>query len=158
MRLQTGAIHLTAHSENRIMSVVLDNGKLDRPDVDTIVIGLVNNMPDAALEATERQFIDVLNAAGEQIEIRLRLLALPEVPREASGRRRLQHLDQFRFGELFFLAHDFCRDAFAANCEGNEERFAFIARDTFPTKSDIFDFEFDGSHRRTFAWTARCVE
>ena len=88
--MQIGAIHLTVCSENRIMSVVLNNGKLDRPDEDTIVIGLVNNMPDAALEATERQFVDVLEAAGGQTKVRLRLFALPEVPREASGRKRLQ--------------------------------------------------------------------
>jgi len=73
------------------MSVLLNNDKLDRLDHDTIVIGLVNNMPDAALDATERQFIALLDAAGGQTKIRLRLFALPEVSRGASARQRLEH-------------------------------------------------------------------
>jgi homoserine O-succinyltransferase/O-acetyltransferase len=46
-----------------------------------INIGLINNMPSAALEATERQFRAQLDAAAEGIMVRLRLYALPEVPR-----------------------------------------------------------------------------
>jgi homoserine O-succinyltransferase len=74
------------------MPVLLNNHELDRADPDTIVIGLVNNMPDAALEATERQFIDLLDAAGGQTNVCLRLFALPEVPRGASGRQKLKAL------------------------------------------------------------------
>jgi len=44
-------------------------------------IGLVNNMPDAALCATERQFGDLLRAAGGETEIELVLFALPGVAR-----------------------------------------------------------------------------
>jgi hypothetical protein len=61
-------------------------------------------------------------------------------------RRGLEQFDQFTFGELFFLAHDFGCDALAVDRERNEDRFAFSACDTFATESDIFDFEFDGSH------------
>jgi homoserine O-succinyltransferase/O-acetyltransferase len=85
-------VQKTACSEMWIMSVLLNNNKLDRPDPATIVIGLVNNMQDAALEATERQFIDLLDAAGGQTKVCLRLFALPEVPRGASGRQRLKDL------------------------------------------------------------------
>jgi len=46
-----------------------------------IEIGLLNNMPDAALHATERQFAGLLQAAAGQIEVRLRFYALPEIPR-----------------------------------------------------------------------------
>jgi len=53
-------------------------------------IGFVNNMPDAALEATERQFVSLLNeAAGSDITLRLTFYALPTVPRKDLGRRRL---------------------------------------------------------------------
>jgi homoserine O-succinyltransferase len=48
---------------------------------DPIVIGLVNNMPDAALRATERQFDDLLAAASINRTLYLRYFALPEVPR-----------------------------------------------------------------------------
>jgi homoserine O-succinyltransferase len=53
-------------------------------------IGLVNNMPDPALEATERQFVTLLNeAAGEDITVRLERFALPGVPRTDPGRHHL---------------------------------------------------------------------
>ena len=52
----------------------------------TLFVGLVNNMPDAALRATERQFSRLLQAAAGAIDVRLRLYALPEVPRSAQAR------------------------------------------------------------------------
>ena len=48
-------------------------------------IGLVNNMPDAALEATERQFRALLAAAAGDLTVRLTFYALPEVPRSEVG-------------------------------------------------------------------------
>jgi homoserine O-succinyltransferase len=54
-------------------------------DARCITIGLVNNMPDSALEATERQFVALLGAAADGIVVRLRPYALPGVPRAASG-------------------------------------------------------------------------
>jgi len=44
-------------------------------------IGLLNNMPDAALCATERQFGDLLREAADETEIELVLFALPGVAR-----------------------------------------------------------------------------
>lgn len=52
-----------------------------------IDIGLVNNMPDGALKATERQFLTLLDSASEDAMIRLSLYALPDVPRSEGGRR-----------------------------------------------------------------------
>src|SRR6516162_1368555 len=49
-----------------------------------IVVGLVNNMPDAAIRATERQFGGLLQADG--IEVALRYFHLPTVPRSESAR------------------------------------------------------------------------
>lgn len=54
-----------------------------------INIGLVNNMPDAALEATERQFLTLLDSAANGILVRLSFYALPDVPRNSSGRHRI---------------------------------------------------------------------
>jgi homoserine O-succinyltransferase len=51
-----------------------------------VVIGLVNNMPDSALEATEAQFARVLGAAAGPLSVQLRLCSLPEVPRSPAGR------------------------------------------------------------------------
>src|SRR5205823_11718624 len=55
-------------------------------DARCITIGLVNNMPDAALEATERQFVALLGAAADGIAVRLLPYALPDVPRTDWGR------------------------------------------------------------------------
>lgn len=53
-----------------------------------IEIALVNNMPDAALDATERQFRALLSAAGGDRDVRLTVYSLPEVRRSEFGRRR----------------------------------------------------------------------
>jgi homoserine O-succinyltransferase len=50
-----------------------------------VSIGLINNMPQAAFAATERQFISVLDAASEGIEVRLSLYSLLDIPKEALG-------------------------------------------------------------------------
>lgn len=54
-----------------------------------IEIGIVNNMPDAALELTERQFIGLLAAASGKMQVRVRLFALPQIGRGEFARRRL---------------------------------------------------------------------
>src|SRR5450755_742091 len=54
-----------------------------------ITIGLINNMPDSALEATERQVISLLNAASDGLQIRLSRDMMPEVPREEAARNYL---------------------------------------------------------------------
>jgi homoserine O-succinyltransferase/O-acetyltransferase len=58
-------------------------------DSSCIHIGLVNNMPDSALEATERQFRTLLSEAAEGIVVRFSLFALPEVPRSDKARCRI---------------------------------------------------------------------
>lgn len=52
-----------------------------------ITIGLVNNMPDAALKFTELQVRDLLSRAAEGREVSLRIFSLPEVPRSPEARR-----------------------------------------------------------------------
>jgi homoserine O-succinyltransferase len=54
-----------------------------------IVIGLVNNMPDAALQTTERQFRELLFAASKPFAVSMRLFFLPELPRAQAGRSYL---------------------------------------------------------------------
>jgi homoserine O-succinyltransferase len=53
-------------------------------------IGLINNMPDGALEATERQFLSLLNSASDGMSIRLSLYSLPDVPRNEMGERHVR--------------------------------------------------------------------
>src|ERR1700731_5189740 len=54
-----------------------------------IEIGLVNNMPEAALEATEQQFLELLGAAAGDSWVHLRFFSLPGVPRSERGRSYL---------------------------------------------------------------------
>jgi homoserine O-succinyltransferase len=74
------------------MTIRFDQNSMPREDgprTDVIEIGLVNSMPDAALEATERQFIDLVQSAAGDLPVRLRFFSLPEVPRGERGRRHV---------------------------------------------------------------------
>jgi homoserine O-succinyltransferase len=63
--------------------------RLRATPAETIEIGLVNNMPDAALEQTERQFIGLLKAGAGERQIRLTLFSLSEVVRAGAARERV---------------------------------------------------------------------
>jgi homoserine O-succinyltransferase len=63
-------------------------------DVD-LTIGLINNMPDAALQATERQFMRLLRQAAGDIRIDFHCFSLPSARRSqpAQGRVDVQYTD-----------------------------------------------------------------
>ncbi|MGH8218525.1 MAG: homoserine O-succinyltransferase MetA [Steroidobacteraceae bacterium] len=52
-----------------------------------MIVGLVNNMPDGALRATERQFTELLDLASSSYAERLtvRWFSIPEIPRGPAG-------------------------------------------------------------------------
>src|SRR5689334_7879697 len=52
-------------------------------------IGLLNNMPDATLRATELQFARLLKDAAGNLDVRLRLFSLASLPRSAETRARM---------------------------------------------------------------------
>jgi homoserine O-succinyltransferase len=54
-----------------------------------IEIGLLNLMPDSALEATERQFLTLLNSAADDRWIRVSFFSLPEIPRSERAKNYL---------------------------------------------------------------------
>jgi homoserine O-succinyltransferase len=77
-------------------------GRHDRPSGagrGRLDIGLVNNMPDAALKPTERQFARLLAAASGALDVRLHLFSLPEVPRGDAARGHMRG----RYGDLAAL-------------------------------------------------------
>ncbi|HEY2379375.1 MAG TPA: homoserine O-succinyltransferase [Gemmatimonadaceae bacterium] len=59
----------------------------DQERHEPLVIALLNNMPDAALETTEQQFSDLLAAASARYDVRLRLFSFPELIRGEGARR-----------------------------------------------------------------------
>ena len=80
------------------MPLLVDRGsdpRIAKAAAGCVEIGLVNNMPDTALEATERQFVALLEAAAGQVRVRLRFFSLPGVPRSERGQR---HVDKFYRG------------------------------------------------------------
>ena len=62
---------------------------------DCLRIAFINNMPDAALEDTEMQFLELLQAAAGDNLLRVKFYSLPRVPRSERG---LLHLSDFYYG------------------------------------------------------------
>jgi homoserine O-succinyltransferase/O-acetyltransferase len=71
-----------------------------------VKIALVNNMPDPALEDTEMQFFELLEAASGNLPLFVKLYTLPGIPRTD---RVQPHLNSFYFG-----LDDFWKDHFDA--------------------------------------------
>jgi homoserine O-succinyltransferase len=74
------------------------------PEAECVRIAFVNNMPDPALEDTEMQFLELLDAAAGDIPVCLKLHSLSGVPR---GERGQQHLSSFYFGTEDLLSGQF---------------------------------------------------
>ena len=70
-------------------------GRKLRRGAECVSIAFINNMPDPALEDTEMQFFELLDAASGDVPVRLKLYSLTGVPR---GERGQQHLNSFYFG------------------------------------------------------------
>jgi homoserine O-succinyltransferase len=117
----------------------LQSGSLEEPRSTFLHIGLVNNMADAAMCATERQFLTLLEAAAEDMVVQLTLYALPEVERTPSGQRRV---DSFYFGieQLWEQLPEECPDGLIVT--GRE-----------PRTPDLRDEAYWPSFNRVLAWT-----
>ena len=67
---------------------------------DCIHIALINNMPDAALEDTELQYFELLDAASDHLSVHLKLFSLPEVERSERVAQRMRRL-YFDIADLY---------------------------------------------------------
>jgi homoserine O-succinyltransferase len=56
-----------------------------------LTIGLINNMPDSALQATERQFMRLLQQGAGNNRIRFHCFSLPSVHRSQTAKWRVDH-------------------------------------------------------------------
>ncbi|GAC1332117.1 MAG: homoserine O-succinyltransferase [Beijerinckiaceae bacterium] len=89
-----------------------------------IEIGIVNNMPDRALQATERQFLKLLEESASGLPIRITFFAFPDIPRSAAAQ---SHIDA---SYTDFAAID--RSALdALIVTGNEPRAASLADEPY---------------------------
>jgi homoserine O-succinyltransferase len=107
--------------------------RLREPRPTRLDIGLVNNMPDAALSATERQFQALLRAAAGDIDVQLTLYTLPEVPRTDFGREQVSRYADFR--DLWTSHHD-----------------GLIVTGTEPRAADLRDEPFWENLTRVLEW------
>lgn len=71
-----------------------------------IELGLVNNMPDGALERTERQFFHLLGAAARDLLVRISFFTLTGLPREAAGRAHLSRHSYRRTSDIALAGLD----------------------------------------------------
>jgi homoserine O-succinyltransferase len=107
-------------------------------DANCIDIGLVNNMPGAALEGTERQFLALLGAAAaDGIVVRVTFYALPDVPRTDAGRR---HVSSF-YSDI--------NDLWDNHLDG------LIVTGTEPRAPNLMDEPYWGSLTRLLDWSER---
>jgi homoserine O-succinyltransferase/O-acetyltransferase len=97
-------------------------------------IALVVNMPDAALEATERQFRSLLEEAAGGVGVHLALYALPDVPRSEESRRHIR---------------DFYSDVSEL---WSRELDGLIVTGTEPQKAELADEPYWGSLTRLVDW------
>ncbi len=65
-------------------------------DIRELHIGLLNMMPDAALEATERQFFRLVGESNQIAQFYMHLFTLPQLPRGEKGRAHVaQYYESF---------------------------------------------------------------
>ncbi len=78
---------------------VLDPERAQQQTIRALHIGLLNMMPDAALEATERQFFRLVGESNPIAQFYMHPFTLPELPRGEKARR---HIERYydRFEEL----------------------------------------------------------
>lgn len=70
--------------------------ELGRAGETGITVALVNNMPDSALKATERQFMRLIQSAAGKTRVRFHCFALPTVARSKQAR---DHIEK-EYGEI----------------------------------------------------------
>jgi homoserine O-succinyltransferase len=102
-------------------------------------IGLVNNMADAAMAATERQFLTLLEAAAGDMLVHFTFYALPEVERKPIGQQRVDRI-YLGIEQLWEQPREQSPDALIVT--GREPRTA-----------DLREESFWPSLQRVLAWT-----
>lgn len=101
---------------------------------EVIDIGLLNNMPDLALQATEAQYIEMLGAAAGERVVRLHFFSVPELPRGEAARSHMQSV----YHDVSELAS---RPLDALIVTGNE-----------PRTTSLFDEPYWGSLAQVIDW------
>ena len=97
---------------------VLLNDRAQQQQIRELHIGLLNMMPDAALQATERQFLRLMGESNPVAHLHVHLFSLPEIPRSSDT---LEYIS--RYYDTFDNLRDQGLDALiisGANVQGAE--------------------------------------
>jgi homoserine O-succinyltransferase len=132
--------------EKKKVSSARSNGRYDS-GAECVKVGLINNMPDPALEDTEMQFMELLDGASGDVPVRLKLYSLPEVSR---GDRAQQHLNNFYYAidDLWNSSVD------AIIVTGTEPRQPDLRQEPYwHTLTDVFDW----AERNTVSTILSCL-
>jgi len=112
-----------------------------------ISIGLINNMPDSALQSTEAQFGGLLEAASAGTEVRLRLSSFAELPRSPEALERIARC-YWPIEELYATAPD------ALIVTGTEPRAPHLTQEPYWQRFvELLDF----AQERTIASIWSCL-
>jgi homoserine O-succinyltransferase/O-acetyltransferase len=110
-----------------------------------LVIGLINNMPDSAVEGTESQFVNLLSAASSGLDVRLCFSTLPNVPRAAAAAARIA-------AQYWPLAQLYREPPDALIVTGTEPRAPVLADE--PYWAQLIELlEFSQSHVHSSVWS-----
>ena len=72
--------------------VVLRPGQASKQDIRTLHIGILNMMPDAAMQATERQFYRLIGESNPIAQFHVHPFSLPIFERDAKAQK---HIDTY---------------------------------------------------------------
>jgi len=102
-------------------------------------VGLLNNMPDGALAATERQYIRLFETAGGDHLVRLHFFSLPAVTRSAEVKTRLDAV----YHEIAKLKHAKLDGLIVTGAEPKTE---LLQQEPYwPELSDVIDWARDNT-------------
>jgi homoserine O-succinyltransferase len=104
-----------------------------------IRIGIVNNMPDAALAVTERQFTRLLESAPCEFGIDVRLFYLPEIARGEAAQMQLQA----RYAPIDTLSHAAIDALIVTGCE--PVRSSLSDEPYYPSLTSLIDWAKDNT-------------
>ncbi len=117
------------------------------PTGQSLRIGLINNMPDTALQSTEAQFCGLLTAAAGTLGVTVRLSAFPELPRGAEAAARI--------AAAYWPLEDVLREPLdALIVTGTEPRAARLSEEPYwPRFAQLLEF----ARTRTYASIWSCL-
>jgi homoserine O-succinyltransferase/O-acetyltransferase len=118
---------------------------VDGHAANSLVVAIINNMPDAAVEGTETQFASLLRAASGSLALRLRFSSLPEIPRAPAVRRR--------FKEQYWDIEDlYCDPPDAIIVTGTEPKAHLLTEEPYWDRF-VDLIEFARSETRSSIWS-----